>query len=81
MNIIDYLAPENILLDLKAQNKAGAIKEIALLLKNKPEDVEMILTGRNAPEELLELADYVTEMRMIKHPFQKGIYARKGIES
>lgn len=57
------------------------VEVVVNLLKNKPEHVEMILTGRNAPEELIQLADYVTEMKMIKHPFQQGIYARKGIES
>jgi len=57
------------------------VDEVVKLLKSKPHHVEMILTGRNAPAELVELADYVTEMKMIKHPFQQGIYARKGIES
>jgi cob(I)alamin adenosyltransferase len=42
--------------------------------------VELVLTGRGAPEELMEIADYVTEIRMIKHPFEKGVKARKGIE-
>jgi cob(I)alamin adenosyltransferase len=41
---------------------------------------EIILTGRNKPTKLLKLADYVTEFRLIKHPFQKGILARKSIE-
>jgi cob(I)alamin adenosyltransferase len=46
----------------------------------KPERVELILTGREAPEEIIRKADLVTEMRAIKHPFTKGIMARKGIE-
>ncbi len=50
-------------------------------LKNKPDELEVILTGRNAPQELLDFADYVTEMKEVKHPFNKGIPARKGIES
>jgi len=50
------------------------------ILNKKPEDMEIILTGRNVPEEILNIADLVTEMKMIKHPFQKGIPARKGIE-
>ena len=54
--------------------------EVVKFLKDKPEDVEIIITGRNAPAELIELADLVTEMREIKHPFQKGIEARIGIE-
>lgn len=41
---------------------------------------EIILTGRNPKEEILEVADYITEMRCIRHPFEKGIEARKGIE-
>ena len=55
-------------------------KEVKNFLKGKPEDVEIVITGRNAPVELIELADLVTEMREIKHPFQKGINARIGIE-
>ena len=45
----------------------------------KPE-VSLILTGRNAPKELIELADTVTEMREVKHPFQQGVLALKGID-
>ena len=41
---------------------------------------EIILTGRNPAEEMLELADYMTEMKKIKHPFDQGVKARKGIE-
>lgn len=50
------------------------------IIDSKPEGLELIFTGRGAPEGLIELADYVTEMRMIKHPFNKGVKARKGIE-
>lgn len=49
-------------------------------LKNKPEGLEVVLTGRNPAEEILELADYVSEIRKEKHPFDRGIPARKGIE-
>lgn len=49
-------------------------------LKDKPEELEVVLTGRNPAKELLELADYVTEMKKIKHPFDRGIMAREGIE-
>ncbi len=49
-------------------------------LKAKPEMVHVILTGRNAHPSLIELADLVTEMREVKHPYQKGILAQKGIE-
>jgi len=53
---------------------------VAETLKKKPEMVHVILTGRNAHPALVELADLVTEMREVKHPFQKGILAQKGIE-
>lgn len=49
-------------------------------LREKPEGVEVVLTGRNPSEDLLELADYVSEVKKIKHPFDKGICARDGIE-
>lgn len=56
------------------------IEEIIFLIKNKPEQTELILTGRNAPDEIIELADLVTEMKEVKHYFKQGVYARKGIE-
>ncbi len=49
-------------------------------LKSKPEMVHVILTGRNAHPSIIELADMVTEMREVKHPYQKGILAQRGIE-
>ena len=54
---------------------------VVKFVKAKPEKLELVLTGRNASQELLELADYVSEIKMVKHPMQKGIAARKGIES
>ena len=62
--------------------KLGLIErgEVANLIKMKPPRTELVLTGRDAPAELVELADLVTEMREIKHPFTKGIAAREGIE-
>ena len=45
-----------------------------------PADLHVIVTGRNAPEALIEVADLVTEMTMIKHPFRDGVKAQKGIE-
>lgn len=50
------------------------------LLNNKPDDTHVILTGRNAGQGLLEIADLVTEMCLIKHPFRDGIKAQRGIE-
>jgi cob(I)alamin adenosyltransferase len=54
--------------------------DIAEALKTKPEMVHIILTGRNAHPLLVELADTVTEMREVKHAYQKGILAQRGIE-
>ena len=55
-------------------------EEIERLLALKPSHTEVVITGRNAPEYLLQAADLVTEMREIKHPFQRGLPARRGIE-
>ena len=54
--------------------------EVVDLLRQKPLHVEVVLTGRNPPKELIELADLVTDMAEIKHPYRKGILARKGID-
>jgi len=50
-------------------------------IESKPENVELILTGRYCPPELIDLADLVTEMKEVKHYFQKGVTSRRGIES
>lgn len=56
------------------------LSDLVDLIKNKPSELELILTGRDAHEDIIALADYVTEMRMIKHPYEKGIVARKTID-
>ncbi len=56
------------------------VEEVAQALERRPENVHVILTGRNAHSSLIELADLVTEMKEIKHPFQKGILAQRGID-
>jgi cob(I)alamin adenosyltransferase len=56
------------------------VKEVVQLIKRKPKHVELVLTGRYAPQEIIENADLVTEMKEIKHPFRKGVKPRKGIE-
>ncbi len=56
-------------------------EEILTFMKQKPENVELILTGRYCPDNLMDKADLVTEMKEIKHYYQDGITARKGIES
>jgi len=55
-------------------------EEVVKMIKEKPKNVELVLTGRYAPKEIIDIADLVTEMKEIKHPFQKGIPPRKGIE-
>ena len=56
-------------------------EEILTFIKMKPENVELILTGRYCPDKLFEVADLVTEMKVIKHYYLDGVLARKGIES
>lgn len=55
-------------------------KEAVQFLKDRPDNLEVVLTGRDPSDELLELADYISEVKMVRHPFEKGIRARKGIE-
>ncbi len=56
------------------------LDDVLEVLKNKPEMLHVVVTGRNAKDELIELADLVTEMKQIKHPFRSGVKAQKGIE-
>lgn len=56
------------------------LDEVLTALRARPDHVHVILTGRNAKPELIELADLVTEMREIKHPYKQGIKAQRGIE-
>lgn len=66
---------------LDAYNSNMISHEVLLnFLKGKPQETEVVMTGRNPNEELLKLADYVTYMEKRKHPYDKGIAARKGIE-
>ena len=62
--------------------RRGTVPEEMVLafLREKPEELEVVLTGRGPTEALLSAADYVTEMRKVKHPFDQGIAAREGIE-
>ena len=57
------------------------VDEVLDLIKNKPDHTELILTGRCAPDEIIEAADLVTEMREVKHYYNEGVEARKGIEN
>jgi len=56
------------------------LKDILSIIRNKPKQLELVLTGRYAHPKIKKLADYLTEMKEIKHPYKKGIIARKGIE-
>jgi cob(I)alamin adenosyltransferase len=54
--------------------------EIVELAKSRPPGTELVFTGRDAPKELLEIADYVSKIEPVRHPYEKGIEARRGIE-
>jgi cob(I)alamin adenosyltransferase len=56
------------------------VKDVLELIKSKPENLNLVLTGNHAKKEIIEAADLVTEMREIKHPFKSGIKAKKGID-
>ena len=56
------------------------LDEVLGVLKAKPRDLHIVVTGRNAKPELIELADLVTEMTLVKHPFRAGVKAQRGIE-
>jgi len=66
----------NVALDFKLIDIANVIN----LIKNKPDHVELIFTGRHAPKEIIDVADLVSEIKEIKHPLSKGVSSRKGIE-
>ncbi len=66
-------------LDYKFLDVAEILAEIKSVREKQP-NLHIVLTGRNAPVELIEAADLVTEMKEIKHPFNAGIYAQQGIE-
>lgn len=74
--------------DLIVIDELGAALNIGLLniidvlntLKQKPDNLELVLTGREMPFPIVEMAGLVTEMKMVKHPYQAGVAAREGIE-
>lgn len=55
-------------------------KDVLAFMESVPKNVELVLTGRNAPKEIMQAADLVTEMREVLHPFAGGVRARKGVE-
>jgi cob(I)alamin adenosyltransferase len=56
------------------------LDEVVTVLRAKPRDLHVVVTGRNARPELIEAADLVTEMTLVKHPFRAGVKAQRGIE-
>lgn len=56
------------------------MEDVVNFIKTKPDNLEVVMTGRNAPMELIEISDYVSEITEVKHPHKKGIPARRGIE-
>ena len=56
------------------------LDDVIDMIKSKPADLDLVLTGNHAAKEIIELADLVTEMKEIKHPFKSGIKAKKGID-
>jgi cob(I)alamin adenosyltransferase len=73
MVILDEL---NVAIDFKLVS----LEEVINLLKTKPKNVEVVITGRSAHDKIMEIADYVTRMDKIKHPYDSGFQARDGIE-
>ncbi|MBD3208926.1 cob(I)yrinic acid a,c-diamide adenosyltransferase [Candidatus Woesearchaeota archaeon] len=57
-----------------------SVAEVIELVKSKPANMELVLTGRYAPKEIMSIGDYVTEMKAHEHPYNKGILGRKGID-
>lgn len=57
-----------------------SVQEIVQLIVNKPKEIELVFTGRDASSQVIEVADLVTEMKMVKHYYEKGVQARVGIE-
>lgn len=55
-------------------------EQVLSLIERKPPAVHLVITGRGAPQEILDAADLVTEMRLLKHPYEQGIVAQKGVE-
>ncbi|MBW8036132.1 MAG: cob(I)yrinic acid a,c-diamide adenosyltransferase [Planctomycetes bacterium] len=62
------------------KNELASLDEISKLVERKHRKVELVMTGRGAEEELIALADLVTEMKEVKHPYSNGVRSRKGIE-
>ena len=86
--MIDASRGENIAYDLVLLDELNIVlrynylplDEVVAFLTDRPEDLHVVVTGRNAKDSLIEAADLVTEMTMVKHPFRSGVKAQQGIE-
>ncbi|UCF08590.1 MAG: cob(I)yrinic acid a,c-diamide adenosyltransferase [Thermoplasmata archaeon] len=67
-------------LNVAVDFKLIEVEDVLSLIESKPEHMEMVITGRNAHEKIIERGDYVTDMRSVKHPFEEGILGRWAIE-
>ena len=67
-------------INVAIKEKLLTVSQVVQLIKNKPDNVELVLTGRNAHPKIKQMADYVSDIRPVKHPFQKGILARQSID-
>lgn len=67
-------------INVAIREKLLTVEDVRALIEEKPAYLHLVLTGRNAPAELIEMADLVTEMKEIKHPFQQGILAQPGVD-
>ena len=67
-------------LNVSLQTGLISVEDALELLKKKPDWLHLIITGRGAPEEIIEICDLVTEMKEVKHPYQNGILAQKGFD-
>jgi cob(I)alamin adenosyltransferase len=84
INLINENHCDMLILDeLTATYEYGLIDKnvVENLIRNKPTELELVITGRNPDNLFIEYADYISEIKKIKHPYDKGIVARKGIES
>ncbi|MEI7741606.1 MAG: cob(I)yrinic acid a,c-diamide adenosyltransferase [bacterium] len=78
-----WITPDLLILDeINSTTALGMLQEseVLALLEQKPANLELIMTGRGAPASFIELADLVTEMKLVKHYFYKGVSAREGID-
>ncbi len=60
--------------------KLAPVSRVKKIIKNRKPHIELILTGRGAPKDIIDVADYVTHLKRVKHPFSKGLRARYGVD-